>query len=68
MINLLTTIIGLCTIIYSSVLIWVKPTFTSIDYLILAVTGMFLIWFKDDSAKSVIERILSSKFNSNEKT
>jgi len=64
MINFLTTVIGLLTIIYASFLIYVKPNFASTDYLVLVVTGMFLIWFKDSSAKDVIERLLNTKINS----
>ena len=62
-VNNITTAFGMTTMVLGAYLLLEKPTFSSTDYLIVTITGMFMIWFKGDSAKSVIEHILGSKFN-----
>jgi hypothetical protein len=62
-VNALTTIMGLLLIPYAAWLLYKIERFTSIDFIIVSITGMFLIWFKDSSAKEVIEKILNYKFS-----
>jgi hypothetical protein len=63
LVNTLTTIMGLALIPYASWLLYVLERFGSVDFIIVSVTGMFLVWFKDSSAKEVIEKILNYKFS-----
>ncbi len=63
MINFLTNIIGFATILYAPILVWYKPNFSAFDYLLITLTGMFLIMFKGDSAKLVILQIINTITN-----
>lgn len=62
-VNFITTILGLLLIPYAAFLVYKLERFGSTDFMIMCVTGFFLIWFKDSSAKEVIEKILDYKFS-----
>jgi len=67
LINFITTILGLLLIPYAAFLVYKLERFGSADFITMCVTGMFLIWFKDSSAKEVIEKILDFKFTRQDK-
>jgi len=62
-INFITTLLGLLLIPYAAFLLYELERFGSTDFMILCVTAFFMIWFKDSSAKEVIEKILNYKFS-----
>lgn len=62
-VNFLTTLLGLALIPYAAFLIYKLERFGSMDFSIVSTMGLFLIWFKDTSAKEVIEKILNYKFS-----
>lgn len=62
-VNFITTLLGLLLIPYAAFLLYKLDRFGSTDFMILCVTAFFMIWFKDSSAKEVIEKILNYKFS-----
>lgn len=62
-VNTITTLLGLLLIPYAAFLLYSLERFNSMDFMILCVTAFFMIWFKDSSAKEVIEKILNYKFS-----
>ena len=67
MVDKITTFLGILLIPYSAFLLYKLDKFGAMDFMVVAITGMFLIWFKGDSAKDVIGHILNSKFKIDEK-
>lgn len=62
-VNNTTTFMGMALIPYASYLLLKLERFGSMDFCVVCVVGLFLIWFKDTSAKEVIEKILNYKFS-----
>lgn len=62
-VNTITTLLGLLLIPYAAFLLYSLERFGSTDFMILCVTAFFMIWFKDSSAKEVIEKVLNYKFS-----
>ena len=50
---------GLIIIPYAAYLVYVKETFCAWDFLLMSFAAMVLIWFKEDAARELIDKVLN---------
>lgn len=58
-VNHITNFLGFCCIIAALLLAYEKESFGGWDIFLTVVAGMILIWFKNDAAREVIDKIIS---------
>lgn len=64
-IDFITNLLGILLIPYGAYLIYALEKFTAWDFLLICFASFLLIWFKNDAARSIVEKIISSKLGNN---